>query len=77
MKTSLLCLKIASDLELHAVIELAKVYRAFGPSVSDFHLETLIWRGITLALNDGGVLRVDRFWDELQTHDIIRDPSEY
>ena len=77
MRTSLMCLKLASDLELHNVIELAKFYRSLGPSVSDFHLETLVWRGITLALKDGGVLKVDQFWDELQSLEIISDPSKF
>ena len=66
MKTSLLCLILALDLEDHNVIEMLKTYRGFGAEISDHHLHLIVQRGITIALHDGGLARVKSFWEEIQ-----------
>ena len=66
MKLSLSCLILASDFEDHNVLELVQKYRKLDPEPSDYHLNLIVRRGITLALHQGGLPAVREFWFELQ-----------
>ena len=74
MKASLLCLALATQLEPHNWLEVVEKYQEFGEDVCVEHVNLLIRRGITMALNQGGVPAVKGFWDCIQDLNIVSDP---
>ena len=74
MKSSLLCLILALELEEHNLLELVGAYQKFGSEMSEQHLHYIIQRGLTLSLHRGGLPAVKEFWEGLQDKNIIADP---
>ena len=74
MKSSLLCLILALDLEEHNWHELVRAYQQLGNDTSEEYINLLVRRGITMALQRGGLPAATEFWVSLQQQPIISDP---
>ena len=74
MKSSLLCLILALDLEEHNWLELVQAYQQFGKETSEEYINLLVRRGISMALHRGGRPAAIEFWANLQQKPIISDP---
>ena len=75
MKSSLLCLILALDLEEHNWMELVRAYQQFGKDITKEHINLLVRRGISMAVHRGGLSAAKEFWDSLQRNSIISDPG--
>ena len=75
MKSSLNCLILGEDLELLAIEDIFKNFLRLTP-ISEPHVNLIVRRGISMALHIGGVREVQRFWRDLQSRQIISDPSK-
>ena len=74
MKSSLLVLITALDLEDHNVVDLVTVYKKFEPNISVQHLNLIFRRAMTVVLNRSGFRAVQAFLQELQEEIEINPP---